>query len=385
MLTWSGADGALKSILPGFEAAYPDIKVDLQVLGYDDVSSRLNVGLQSGTDLPDVVSIVSDRVPTVTGMFPDGLADLRGFGLETDRWAAAKWPALTGPDGQLFGVPWDLGPVAMYYRTDMLAAVGVDPASIETWDDYRDLGAKLAQQGIHLFPVQVDNSQLYSTMLQQFGQSYFTETGEVAVTSPQSIRVAELLRQAVDDGYALVTNNDQDYVASYKNERVATLLKPAWYSGMIASNAPDQSGSWGVAPLPALEESGLRASNQGGSNLVIPANAKNKDAAYTFVMYALGEVSSAITMLEATGFMPSLLDAFPEPAFDQPVEYFGGQAINRVFADTIPQIPAVPITADFDIADQAVIDAINRILVADAPIADTLQSAADQIDNQTRR
>ena len=40
-------------------------------------------------------------------------------------------------------MPWDSGPVVLYYRRDMFEKAGVDPASIETWDDFVEAGKKV--------------------------------------------------------------------------------------------------------------------------------------------------------------------------------------------------------------------------------------------------
>jgi len=357
--------------------------VDLQVIGYDDVSTRLTVGLQSGADLPDVVAVTGERVKTVTENFPDGFVDLSVFGLDERKaeWADSKWPALTGPDGQLFGVPWDVAPVALYYRTDLFEAAGIDPAGIKTWDDYLAAGDLLAADGYKLFPVEVDTSQAFSILLQQQGESYFTDAGESNLASDAAIETATRLQNAVDGGYAEVVNNWDAMLTSLKSGAVASHIMPVWFAGILEGAAPELAGKWGVIELPAAEAGGVRASNQGGSNLLIPAKSENPEGGYLFATFALGETSSANTMMEL-GNMSSLLAASSEPAFTADVPYYGGQKVWQLFASTIGDIPAVPLTADYDKADQIVIDAMSKILVSGADPKSTLEDASAQLTSQ---
>jgi lactose/L-arabinose transport system substrate-binding protein len=42
-----------------------------------------------------------------------------------------------------YAMPWDSGPVAVFYRRDFYEKAGVDPAKIKTWDDFIAAGKKV--------------------------------------------------------------------------------------------------------------------------------------------------------------------------------------------------------------------------------------------------
>ena len=52
--------------------------------------------------------------------------------------------------------------------------------------------------------------------------------------------------------------------------------------GTIKDKGPEQSGKWGVMPLPAFPGKEAAGSTNGGSNIVIPAASANVDAAKDF-------------------------------------------------------------------------------------------------------
>lgn len=115
-----------------FEAANPNININIEQLGWMDYWSTITVGFVTG-DAPDVFVnhlskypeyvaleqlidieplVVRDSVPT--DLYLEGLTDL---------WIR---------DGARYGLPKDWDTVALIYNAEMLAAAGVDPAELNT-------------------------------------------------------------------------------------------------------------------------------------------------------------------------------------------------------------------------------------------------------------
>ena len=61
-------------------------------------------------------------------------------------WAQGK-----GADGDMYGIPVDLGPGVMYYRTDVFEKAGINVEdAIKDWDSYIAAGEKLKEQNVQL-------------------------------------------------------------------------------------------------------------------------------------------------------------------------------------------------------------------------------------------
>src|SRR5207248_3126385 len=54
-------------------------------------------------------------------------------------------------NGRLYAFPWDSGPMALFYRRSVFKQAGINPNSIQTWNDYYKAGLKLKAQGIPIW------------------------------------------------------------------------------------------------------------------------------------------------------------------------------------------------------------------------------------------
>ncbi|WP_100404709.1 ABC transporter substrate-binding protein [Bacillus solitudinis] len=378
-----------QDVLPLFQKKYPNINVTVNNIGVDQVYQRLNAGLSSGgSGLPDVVQVENNRINSFTDQFPDAFANLTDMGY--DEYDAAfpegKWAGLKDVDGNIIAMPRDLGPVGVMYRTDIFEEAGVDPEAIETWDDYIEAGKQVVEHTGNAFLGMYDDN-LFRILLQQQGSYYFTndEDGHLNLTSEEAANASELLTELKDAGLIAYTDNWDGQVAAMKNGQVATHPDAVWWSGTMLEQMPELSGNWGMFELPAFEEGGVRASNNGGSALAIPSNSNNKVAAYMFAEFATTNIEAQTLSLQNRGLFPSLLAAYDEPFFSEDQEFFNNKPFFQQFADTVPNIPAVNHASDELAVRQIMLSSIEAFLLEDQPIDAMIQSAEEQAQRQTGR
>ena len=143
--SWNIAAEALDMLVPDFNKQYPDVKVTVQNMGHADVRDKALAGCAAGgTDLPDVVTIENGEAEVYWARFPDCFVNLTELGVEKYKSAFPefKWPELMAGDA-IYSLPWDSGPAIVFYRRDLYQQAGVDPAKIETWDDFLEAGKKV--------------------------------------------------------------------------------------------------------------------------------------------------------------------------------------------------------------------------------------------------
>ena len=142
----------------------------------------------------------------------------------------------------------------------------------------------------------------------------------------------------METGVALDDRGDWGQgITFFTNSKVATVMLPVWYAGTIMHSAPDQSGKWAIAKLPAFTEGGSRASNQGGSVLAITKQSKNPDAAYEFIKYVVASDEGNKVMLKF-GLFPSWTPFYANPEFNSKWDYFGGEEIYKVFGEVAEEV-----------------------------------------------
>lgn len=385
--SWDVAATALERLGGQFEAEHPGTTINVVDVGYDNAYDKLSVGFQAGSGLPDVVTIETDRAPGYINEFPTGLADLTPIlGDSEADFDPFKWAAGSAADGALKIAPWDSGTVALFYRSDYFAAAGIDPASIMTWDDLVAAGETIKSATGHtLLSLDVSTGGAFQMLLQQQGQGLFAAAGDITITSPEAVRALTLLKTLNEKGLLKNVTGWDGRVTSAKDGDSAATAEAVWWIGTLTGDAPELSGTYGVIELPAFDAGGVRTSNNGGSGLAVPTQAKNPQLAAAFVAYVLADADNQASMMTSEGLFPSYLPALKTDYFQQPQEYFGGQRVYEVFAEQTADIPAITFTTDNAEATDIVANAVVAAVLNGGDPATVLKDAAQQIATATGR
>ncbi len=383
VMAWDVAAEALNDLVPGFNEQYPNVNVTVENLGNDQVYDR---GLAScaagGGDMPDVYAIENNEAEVFWNRFPDCFTDLSTMGASElrDQFPDFKWTELTLND-QIFAVPWDSGPVVTFYRRDLYEQAGIDPSSIETWDDFIAAGQQLDEAtGAKMLWFDFSDDGVWRQLANQNGCFYFdNEATQVTANQPGCVDAMETMKQLYDaEVVSIIDWNGA--IQAIKNDSLAGAVFGAWYVGTIQTNAPDQSGSWGVYEMPASEPGGVRAANLGGSALSMPASTENPEAAMAFIEYALATTNGQVSMLEDYGLVPSYLPALDAPYVGEEVAYWGGQPIWEDILATLGEIPQARGTQYFQEARQIVTNVLSQYLAEDG--YENAQAAMDDAAQQ---
>lgn len=384
--SWDVAAKALKRLAPVFEQRHPGVKVTVVDIGYDNAYDKITVGLKSGKGLPDVVTVEGNRMQTYIGNFPNGFFDLTSVAAPYKKdFDPAAWATASDDKGRTLALPWDSGPVGVFYRRDLFQQAGVDPNTIQTWDDLIQAGVKIkAKTGVKLMSDDLNEDGRLRVMLQQEGQGFF-KNGQVAIASPQSVRAMQILKSMRDKGLIDNEKGWDGQVSAMKDGKVATEPNAVWWSGTMTDEMKELSGKVGVFPLPAVDAGGGRVSNNGGSVLAVPAQSKNQQTAWAFTQFMLADAGNQASMLKNEGLFPAFLPAHADPYFSRPQPYFGGQPIYKEFAGMVKDIPPVEYTKDGAKATDLVYSAVAGVLLRGKDPKATLDSAAEQLAAATGR
>lgn len=385
--SWDVGAVALERLAADFEKAHEGTTVKVVDVGYDNAYDKMSVGFQAGTGLPDVVTIETDAAPGYITQFPKGMLDLNPIlgGDEVD-FDPFKWSAGSDADGSLRIAPWDSGTVALYYRTDIVEQAGVDIEAAATWDDLIAAGKVIKEKTGHtLLSTDLSAGGGFQMLLQQLGQGLFNEAGEITLDSPEAVRVLTMLQEMNEAGLIKNVTGWDGRVTSAKDGDSAVTADAVWWIGTLQGDAPELSGKYAVLPLPAFDEGGARTSNNGGSGLAVPAQAKNPQLAAAFVDFVLADADNQVSMMTNEGLFPSYLPALESDYFSKPVEYFGGQPVYETFAELTAQIPPIVYTSDSAEASDIVANAVAAAVLNGADPATVLADAAAQLATSTGR
>ena len=384
---WNVAAKGLEATIDDFKKDYPNTKVKVVNVGRKDAYDKLTVGLASGSGLPDIVQIESQRLPTYTSKFPDGFVDLTKYGADKyiDKFDPSKW-AQCKVGNKIMAMPWDSAPSGVFYRINLFEKAGVNPDEIKTWDDFIEAGVKIKEAtGVKMALYDFNDDGFYRMLMNQLGTFYFNDQGEITINSDKAVKAMGVLEEMVNKDIALKINGWNGYVTATKNKRVATVPFGVWYAGTIKDQDPKSKGNWGVMKLPAFEEGGNRAAQLGGSNLAVTSQSENKKLAWKFVENAVAETKNQITMYEKYGLFPSYLPAYKHEYFEEQSEFFNGQNISKLFSSTVPDIKKAYFTNDFSEALQFVVNAQAAVVTGEKNPEEALDDAAKKISNAVDR
>lgn len=346
--SWNIAARGLRDIIPGFTKLYPNVQVEVKEMGFPDVHQKLLMALTARRGAPDVVSIEDRQLMKYAGR---GLLDLtRLANQHKDDFVPFKWKQVI-KNGKVWAIPWDSGPAGVFYRRDVFAKYGIDPNAIETWDDYIEAGKKIvsASNGeVKMLSFQQSAAEELQQMITwSLGGGIFNADGKIILNSPENVQAFEIMKKMLDAGIVADTQSwTPAWYGAMKSGTLATYINGVWLGGTLRYQAPETAGKWGVFPVPALEPGGKRATNNGGSTLAIPAQSRNKEAAWAFVEYALATTEGQLTMYKTQDLFPAYKPCFDTPFFDEPVDFYGSQKVRKLFAEIAANIPEYYYTED---------------------------------------
>ncbi|MFG2737725.1 sugar ABC transporter substrate-binding protein [Streptomyces carpaticus] len=284
---WSWTSGS-QELADRFNATHDHIRVTFEKVpagtagGYSKMFNAVKAG-----KAPDVVAVEYPQLPgfvtqqVLQPLDPYGVTDL---GDQYPDWA---WRQVA-LGGQVYGLPMNIGPTVMFYRTDLFAEYGLTPPT--TWEEFRTTAETVAAEhpGVTLTNFGTNDAALLAGLAWQAGARWFDSGSghwQVDATDEAGARFAGYWESLIDDG--LVTARPtfaEQHVTQLQQGTSLTVLAAPWTAANIQRFAPDLAGRWGAAPLPAWPE-GPASGNYGGSSLAVPRGADHPEEAMEFIRW----------------------------------------------------------------------------------------------------
>lgn len=327
IVLWHAYNGAERDALTEaagrWNAAHPDEQVELVAVPYGAFADKLTSAIPGGNG-PDLFIYPQDRI----GDWADaGVVEPIEFYVDDARAGRFDDAALAAMSykGSLYGLPLAVKSLALYYRTDLVAAPP------KTTDELRAIHVKDG------FAVAYANADLYghAPWLFGFGGSIMSDDGALAIATPEAARAMQFVRQLVVDHVA-PDHAEGPLVATLFNEgKAATVVSGPWFAGDIAAGVP-----YKVATLPIVSATGKYAAPfVGAEGILMSARAHDKDAAFA-VMDALTSDVAAIERAKVARQVVANTHAWDDPALagDAMLGAFRAQLAHTV---PLPKNPAM--------------------------------------------
>lgn len=379
---WNNAADALEAAIPGFNEKYPNVKVTVQRSTADKIIPALTAGIGA----PDVFQTQQRDFQNYIAKFPGQMVDLsEQLQSHEDEFAKTAWTSVV-KDGKAYAVPWDLGPVAVYYRKDYFKQAGIDPTTLTTWDKFIEAGKELQRKkGNKVKMTTLDHTgtgdmDFWLMLMNQAGGSFINDRGELDFTQEKNIEAMKTVKRIKDD-ISINTSTWDDRLRAVVNGEVATIVYPVWYSGSMKHQAADLKGKWGVMPLPAFTEGGSNQANLGSSVLAISEQSRNKEAAWAFIRYCLLTTEGQDTQWKY-GLFPAWTPSYQTETFKQKDPYFGME-LSEFFAEKSIDIPELKFPPEFTDFNKPLMDANAAVLNQDMEVEKAFAQAEQKAAKAT--
>ncbi|MCW5809291.1 MAG: extracellular solute-binding protein, partial [Deltaproteobacteria bacterium] len=278
VVLWHAYNGVERETLEAsaarWNAAHPETPLELVSVPYGAFGDKLTSAIPGGNG-PDLFIYSQDRIGDWAG---SSIIEPIEFWVDDARLERFSEPAVAAMayGNSLYGLPLATKSLALFYRTDL---VDRPPA---TTDELLAIAPRMrARRG---YAVAYANVDLYghAPWLFGFGGSIMTETGELAIATPEAANAMAFARDLVATG-AAPEHAEGPLVATLFNEgKAATAISGPWFVADIRSDVP-----WKVATLPVVSPTGAHAAPfLGAEGILMSARARDKNAAFA-VMDAL--------------------------------------------------------------------------------------------------
>lgn len=242
--------------------------------------------------------------------------------------------------GHVYGIGSELNACLLSYRWDILEKAGVK-MPIDNWDDFTREAEKYHKEtGNSLidFPTQ-DSGSWWQMTLQQ-GKTYFGPSGNLTLTSKESVRTLEYQKKALSDGWSIHRPLGQAYDTALSTGKIASLLGPAWnFSGFVQQSLPDTKGKWRLQPIPEWPGGSARTATQGGTGVSVLNTSGDIESAVDFVLWEHSSVDALIGDFKHRQTWPTYKPAFRDPSLTQPIPFFDNQRVGNLIEQVADKIP----------------------------------------------
>ncbi|TAA23839.1 sugar ABC transporter substrate-binding protein [Pseudoxanthomonas winnipegensis] len=375
-----GREGeVLGTLLPEFEAAHPDIRVDLQQIPSTAAHEKLLTAFAADT-LPDVCQLGNTWIAefaTLKALTPLEPYVQRSAVVKQDDYFPGIWQT-NMIDGRLVGIPWYVDTRLLFYRKDILREAGV-ALPITTWDQWNAAMARIkAHVGPDryaiLMPLNEFEQQL-SLALQQDDPLLRDHDNRGNFESPGFRAALAFYANTFAQGWAPKMSETQ--VSNVWDEffrgTYSFYLSGPWNIREFRIRAPEAlKDQWGTMALPGPHGPG--AGIAGGSSLVIFQRSRNKDAAWQLIEF-LSRPDIQQRFHALIGDLPPRRSTWHTPQLE-------GDPLARAFADQLERVKPTPKVLEWERIVQEMRLVTERVVRGgerqDAAVAD-LDQRVDKI------
>jgi multiple sugar transport system substrate-binding protein len=285
-----------EGVVAAFEEAYPNIDVQLDLVSYNDIFTKLKADIAAGTP-PDVISMNYENLRQFASL--GAIESLEDY-VAADEYDMSIYfentVAMHTLDGTLYGLPATFSDVVLFYNKTMFDEAGVAyPDASWDWDKLNEEGAKFVEDvdGDGVVDTYGYGPAWWPMYLFLFDTNILTaDNSQCALNTPEGLQAVQaLIDLQAEDGIsanqeAQASQGDWDRFIAGK---LAMFQAGPWAVKPFNDNIADFE--WDITDNPSGTTQGTFLYS---NTYAITSGSEAKDAAWEFIKFATGEEGSTI-------------------------------------------------------------------------------------------
>lgn len=355
----------LDTIIAGFEADNPGIKVEVETAAFADYFTLLQAGVASG-DAPDVFELNYENF--VTYAANGTLLDLTGKVSDNAPFYPRALEAFSY-DGQQLALPATFSTVLMFYNSDLFDQAGIEyPTAEWTWADAVTAAKAIRALGEDTWGLYSPTQfwEFYKKAAQNGECKFFNdEMTESTINSPACVSTLETMVNFMTDDI-MPTSAEMSGVSDselFLSGKLGMIVTGIWMFGAFA----DAPFNWDVQLEPMINQ---HAHHFFANGVAVSASTQQAEAAIKWAEYLASSETAAKVRVESSWELPALNEA----------AYFEDYLKQTPPANRAAVFEALesPVTPPVIVRQNEMQDAVNALLtqVVDGEL--TAQAALDQ-------
>lgn len=359
-----GNEETLAKMVAAFEEEHPNIKVEVETIGYDDYFTQMQTRVAGGT-APDCYEL---NIENFAAYANKGiLAEITGVdvsGLNETALGAFN------VDGKQYGLPESFSNVVLIYNKDLFDQAGVAyPTNDWTQDDLQAAAEKIRALGDDIFGIwqPITYNEFFKVVAQYGGALLNEDKTEFTINSPENLAAATALVDRV-----LVSNVQPNAVQQggmgdwdmFMSGRLGMIPTGIWAFQTFTDGCDFE---WDIVVEPGSTQ---KATHFFSNCVVMNPDTKYPTEVATWLAWLASSTTSADIRLEAGWDLPALKDL---NALSSYLDITPPDNREAVF-ESLDYLVMPPVIEDYALMS----DIISQKLAAAADGTITVQEALDQ-------
>lgn len=315
----------IDALSAGFKEKFPNvtIKLDRRAISDEKYAEAVSSAIASG-NIPDLFYtntafyyyLIAKNCVVSLEPYYKASEEAGVFNIEADFYSS--FFDMSMYEDKRYVVPRSMDSVVTYYNTEILSAAGIDVktdarfSNSWTWEnlvsvckevsDYilSDEGRAAGYGDCYALQPEFDWEAVFNAIMLSYGVKVFDEQGNVAIDSPETREMSEMIRELKSQGRIL---RDSDSRSTFDNGKVAFTFSSL---GPLRMNLKQQiAGKFDALPFPLIGDNPRIGSGFAGYGISSATTGAKRDLAWQFLNYMISE-EGQMTLINGGLATPSI-------------------------------------------------------------------------------